>query len=264
MNMTRSALAVLWLAMVVPAQAGGQPPTSKAEYEAIVAEWTAAKKAATLAQSALVASEAYQAAQKAKDTAKLTELRATVKQPDGKAYGARAIELAAKYPGDEGLPFLTFLCTKVYDKASVALAVDSLLEHHVKSAGITDILENAMALSSLAGKEQAEKLLSRVIAENPHKLPKAWASYWQASTIQRDKTATAEMKAKAEQMLAEAEQLAAGSLLADRIAAPRFIKENLQIGMTAPNIVGEDLDGAAFELKDYLGKVVVLDFWGFW
>ena len=61
-----------------------------------------------------------------------------------------------------------------------------------------------------------------------------------------------------------AEKLAAGTSLAARIAAPRFEKERLQIGMTAPDIDGVDTDGTAFKLSDYRGKVVVLDFWGFW
>ena len=37
-----------------------------------------------------------------------------------------------------------------------------------------------------------------------------------------------------------------------------------RIGQPAPEIVGEDLDGASFRLSDYRGKVVVLDFWGHW
>lgn len=36
------------------------------------------------------------------------------------------------------------------------------------------------------------------------------------------------------------------------------------IGQLAPEISGEDVDGVAFKLSDYRGKVVVLDFWGFW
>jgi hypothetical protein len=39
---------------------------------------------------------------------------------------------------------------------------------------------------------------------------------------------------------------------------------NLMVGKRAPDILGEDLDGKAFKLSDYLGKVVVLDFWGHW
>ena len=37
-----------------------------------------------------------------------------------------------------------------------------------------------------------------------------------------------------------------------------------QIGQTAPEIEGEDIDGQRFKLSDYRGKVVVLDFWGDW
>jgi cytochrome oxidase Cu insertion factor (SCO1/SenC/PrrC family) len=36
------------------------------------------------------------------------------------------------------------------------------------------------------------------------------------------------------------------------------------VGKKAPEIKGEDLDGKAFKLSDYRGKVVLLDFWGFW
>ena len=37
-----------------------------------------------------------------------------------------------------------------------------------------------------------------------------------------------------------------------------------EIGNQAPEIAGEDIDGVAFKLSDYRGKVVVLDFWGDW
>ena len=62
----------------------------------------------------------------------------------------------------------------------------------------------------------------------------------------------------------QAEKMAEGTDLADIIRGPRFKEERLQIGMVAPNIVGEDIDGVKFELHDYRGKVTVLDFWGFW
>jgi hypothetical protein len=43
-----------------------------------------------------------------------------------------------------------------------------------------------------------------------------------------------------------------------------FALRNLQIGMKAPEIEGRDMDGVALRLSDFRGKVVVLDFWGFW
>ncbi len=39
---------------------------------------------------------------------------------------------------------------------------------------------------------------------------------------------------------------------------------SLGLGKTAPEIVGEDLDGKEMKLSDYRGKVVVLNFWASW
>jgi hypothetical protein len=36
------------------------------------------------------------------------------------------------------------------------------------------------------------------------------------------------------------------------------------VGTVAQDISGKDLDGVAFKLSDYRGKVVMLDFWGTW
>ena len=36
------------------------------------------------------------------------------------------------------------------------------------------------------------------------------------------------------------------------------------VGTEAPEITGVDLDGVEFNLSDYRGKVVFLDFWGDW
>jgi peroxiredoxin len=34
--------------------------------------------------------------------------------------------------------------------------------------------------------------------------------------------------------------------------------------MQAPDFESVDQDGVAFKLSDYRGKVIVVDFWGFW
>ena len=43
-----------------------------------------------------------------------------------------------------------------------------------------------------------------------------------------------------------------------------FELKNLIIGKKAPEIVGKDLEDVEFQLSDYDGKVVILDFWGDW
>lgn len=42
------------------------------------------------------------------------------------------------------------------------------------------------------------------------------------------------------------------------------IPETINIGRTAPPLVGTDLDGKMVSLEDYRGKVVLLDFWATW
>ena len=41
-------------------------------------------------------------------------------------------------------------------------------------------------------------------------------------------------------------------------------KSGPEVGTTAPEITGEDLDGKRMKLSDYRGKVVVIEFWGWW
>ncbi len=43
-----------------------------------------------------------------------------------------------------------------------------------------------------------------------------------------------------------------------------FEMRYLQPGKAAPDIVGEDIDGKPMKLSDFRGKVILLDFWGFW
>jgi hypothetical protein len=52
--------------------------------------------------------------------------------------------------------------------------------------------------------------------------------------------------------------------LGPRAEGAVFELQNRQIGMLAPDIEAEDIDGTTFKLSDYRGKVVVLDFWGHW
>ena len=39
---------------------------------------------------------------------------------------------------------------------------------------------------------------------------------------------------------------------------------DLAIGRPAPEIIGANVDGEEMRLSDFLGKVVVIDFWGDW
>ena len=51
---------------------------------------------------------------------------------------------------------------------------------------------------------------------------------------------------------------------AKRAGGEVFKRTRLQVGLEVPDFEAEDVDGVSFRLSDYRGKVVLLDFWGFW
>jgi peroxiredoxin len=52
--------------------------------------------------------------------------------------------------------------------------------------------------------------------------------------------------------------------LGQEAAKELYELRHLRIGKPAPDVAGEDLDGARFKLSDYRGKVVLLVFWASW
>ena len=266
MRTTGAALAALLTAFALPAQGGKAAPTAaQTEYQKLVAESAAANAAYSAAMRKLTASEEYIKAEKAKDQAAMTKLHQSVPQPDQKGLAARAMKLADQFAGEERVPFLCWAASNSgNDKEIVKTAVAQLLQDHLKSPRLVELAENGMAIGRALGVEASNAMLARLVAESGDAQVVAWAKYWQATQLTRGRDVPAENKAKADVLLAEAGKLAAGTSLGERIAAPQFEKDRLQIGMEVPDIVGEDVDGVPFKLSDYRGKVVVLDFWGFW
>ncbi|HKX60463.1 MAG TPA: hypothetical protein VJS65_01445 [Verrucomicrobiae bacterium] len=52
-----------------------------------------------------------------------------------------------------------------------------------------------------------------------------------------------------------------GGTVGEKASAELFHIRQLAVGKVAPEIEGEDQDGKRFKLRDYRGKVVLLDFW---
>jgi len=256
---------VALLASLLPAlHAQDTKADAKAAYEAFVAEFKAADKASRTAMQAMMQTDEWKAAVAAKDQAKINQLRSAQPMVDRPAMARKALELAASHEGDGRVPFYCWAIVYSPDKELAASAIDAILEDHVESPAVVELMEKAMVVSRAVGNEKGKQVLDAVIARNPSKEAKAWAMYWSSISVTRDKNSTEEQRAAAKQLMADAAKLAEGTILGDRIAAPEFEKSSLQIGMESPDIVGEDLDGVTFKLSDYRGKVVVLDFWGFW
>ncbi len=256
--------AVMLLAAGLVAQSG-KPPASPATaaYDKIVAEWKATTDAYSAAIKAITATDEYKKAVADRDQKALTALRSGVSTPDAKPLAERCLQTAAQFDGDERVPFYAWVLQNG-GKEAAATAAEKLLADHVKSPKLLSVVESGSMLLRSLGQDAGQEFLAKIATENPNDEIRAYALFWPAYMASRAKDISAEAKEAAAAKIAEARKLADGTLLADRIDAPKFIEERLQIGMEAPDIVGEDVDGVPFKLSDYRGKVVVIDFWGFW
>lgn len=111
-----------------------------------------------------------------------------------------------------------------------------------------------------------DELLRRVLAENPAAEAKGTACFVLAQRASADDAADqAAAERLFERCAAEWPDVVVGAEKLS-VLAPRalFALRNLKIGGTPPDIVGTDMDGKPMKLSDHQGKVVVLDFWGYW
>jgi len=79
-----------------------------------------------------------------------------------------------------------------------------------------------------------------------------------------ERAQTTEEREQAVQALEELVKSAPESKAAKVVEGVIYEYRNLVVGCVAPDFDTQDVDGASFKLSDYRGKVVLVDFWGFW
>lgn len=264
--MRPTAIAALALLTAGLCAQGGAPAAAspgKAAYDRFVAEHNAATAAYMAEVRKLTATDEYKEAMQARNAEKMAELRKHLQAVDNKAFAERALASAAEFTGDERVPFLAWALQNGSPDIAKTVAAQ-LLADHVGSRALLPVVEMGSMLLQKLGQDGGREFLAAVASKASDREVKAYATYWPAMFGMRAKDADEATKAALQKQIDAARQLAEGTLLADRIDAPQFVKDRLQIGMVAPDIEGEDMDGVPFKLSDYRGKVVVLDFWGFW
>ena len=262
--MLRALLSGALLPFVVFTLPAQDEPSS---YQALVAEHAAARAAFSKALREVTQTEAYKAAMAERDRETMMQLRADLPTVDTAAFVERFAKGAAQHAGkDEAVEFLTWIVLNGRGQREAAqAAAATILANHVDSEALLPLAEKIRTVRTTLGLDDAADFAAAIIEQSPHSEVKAWTLYWRQSNARRNRSATEQDMAQADADLAAAKKLAEpGSKLAIRIEGPEFEKQRLQIGMVAPDIVGEDLDGVDFKLSDYRGKVVVLDFWGDW
>ncbi len=195
--------------------------------------------------------------------------RQQTKPPAEKVMWPKYRDAAAQFAGTpEAAKFLvrTVQYAMRHEIEASQSALDTLIADHAGSGAWTDLTFTFLYYADKLGEERVAKAMD--VSITAHDAVTAAMLYARGAGVLRrefeNPAAREGALAGALVDLNRASEIAPESAHGKRAASTIFEIERLQIGMEAPDIAGEDLDGVAFQLSDYRGKVVVLDFWGDW
>lgn len=142
-------------------------------------------------------------------------------------------------------------------------AVDVLMSRYVKQPAIGKLAQSLpyMFFEDPKRESKIAGMLDKIVAGNPDPNVKASALYAKADLIAGNGRGDAD---KAMKIYEEIVAKYPNSPMGKRAKGAIFEAQNLVPGKVAPDFEAEDENGRKFKLSDYRGKVVVLDFWGFW
>ena len=187
-----------------------------------------------------------------------------------------ALEAVSRTKGNIHNDAMTLLITKFASKLDYRKVINSL-HKEIPSQHIEDWFR---LMIEFAPNEESKpwammgfvKFVDQIPAfrdgfeKNPHllaKLPESQQTYLRSNRIEELKPELLEHLELVESQYADA-RYDRGRTFGEAARSRIYEMNHLEIGMVAPEIVGEDLDGMEFKLSDYRGKVVMLDFWGHW
>ena len=263
-------IAALLAAVLTLAAQDAAPGASVPDAAALLAEFDALQ-----AECSSYSSEFWKSLQLAVDgTLQITDEQAA-KLLD-KVYGPRFLELGRRAGHTEaGAKALTEALHMVHDPPETR---DEIIELLVRDFSDSPAMARAVpqigGLRWWKGSAAAEALLRRVLDATHNEDVKAAATLELAQVLMEPVyPASGETAGEstprsnidpARQLLREVMQRWPDSTWAAEAKGVLFEAEHLQVGMVAPDFESTDQDGVKFKLSDYRGKVVLLDFWGFW
>ena len=142
-------------------------------------------------------------------------------------------------------------------------AFDRLVAQHPKSPSWARLGYQLPGLDRSLGEARQSEVLA-LLAESPDGDVRGWTALaLHAETVDTAALDSEPYKAARSALLTAAKAVTDESLR-DSLEGQVELREKFGIGVAAPDIAGVDLDGVAFKLTDYRGKVIFLDFWGDW
>jgi hypothetical protein len=193
------------------------------------------------------------------------------KYPKADDVASKCLELARKNPKEAFAPDALIWVIQRTRGPKANEAVRILLKDHLQDKKMDSVPRFLL----YSGMPQADEYLRTLLEKNKDKKVQGLACFSLAQLYKMRAEEAKTPEAKREHLYEQATEYCNRTVkdfadvksyrpLGDLAKSELFEINHLRIGMTAPIIEGEDIDGKKFSLKDYRGKVVVLDFWGNW
>jgi len=143
-------------------------------------------------------------------------------------------------------------------------AFEILVNDHVDAREVESVVAEVQFYG--AGNERALRGLHRVLETSSSEKAKGASLFSLAKLLEGSAETRDEAFGYYRRVVADYADVRAprGGTFGERAAASLFEAEHLQVGMAVPDMAAVDENQSAFRLSDYEGKVVLVDFWGFW
>ncbi len=213
---------------------------------------------------------------------KITNMLSMPPHPSEK-FRPRVRAIAEKLAGKpEAIPALIWLVRENFgfpgmssDNSASKWALTQLAQDHAADPHVLSGMDMTPMIAMSVGEELLISFLETVAKKNPDRQIQGQAQLSMAEILYEespmmmmmgmgDKTNRTEKKKRAEKILRRLVKDFAGSEIAEQAEEQLFIIDHLQIGMTAPETAGVDVDGKKIKLSDFRGKVVLMVYWATW
>jgi len=223
----------------------------QAEQKQIIADWRGK------------ADEAAKAAEKAA-AGGTKSIPAMSMQPDFTQLRGKYLAAAKQYPGEAAIPFLLPALGISSTPPQRKEVFELLLNEHIDSSQLNQLGQALPTLDRAVGEDYAKEAFAKIEKHGKNPVLLGWVAFARSEDTLRSQPATSKAFLDAKAGAADAIAKSEDTLLQRQFDALVAQQEKFGIGVVAPDISGVDLDGVAFKLSDYKGKVVFLDFWGDW
>ena len=255
MNTIIRGISMLLVLGVLPfARAQEKPPDLQAEYDKLSEQFNAAQQ------------EYYKPYQEAKTEEESRKIQLDPDKDPRKLYAPKFEELAGRAKGSEvGCQCWVWVFSNAqFDPKAQTRAFDAIGGEYVKSKSLEGFVRNLGWMGESIGKEKCAALMEKILAQSPHDEVRAAVLLTQASSVMEGGSASADELKAARAKLERVQKEFGKTRYATQAEGMLFEADHLQIGMQAPDFEALDQDGKPWKLSDYRGKVVVVDFWGYW